>query len=288
MNGMTGYSFNEFYFEEGYISTEVKSVNHKFLEIGVSLPYYLSFMEIDLRNIIQNRLKRGKVEVSVTLRLNDTLQSVDVDLKLAGQYIDGLKKIIDTYNLKDEVKLFHLTRFDDVIKVDKKRGYDRFFDKISNSLLFNLDEIKKRRSIEGETTKKDLINISQKIIASLKGIEDNTPLMEKQIYDNIRSKVVDLIGDKVDETRLLNEVALMVTRSCINEEIERLKMHTAEFLKICDESDDVGKRLDFLCQEMHREINTIGSKITLKELTSNVIFIKNEIEKLREQVRNIE
>jgi len=285
---MTSYSFNEQYFDEGYISTEIKTVNHKYLEVNVSLPYYLQSMDIKIRELIQSKLKRGKIDVSVSLKLNEASHEVDVDLSLAGKYIEGLRKIVETYNLKDEVKLFHLTRFDDIIKLDKKRDYDRYFDKICESLLINLSNVNKMRYNEGEATKKNIINICNNICNNICSIEFHVPIMEKQIFDTIKSKVVELIGDKVDETRLLNEVALMVTRSCINEEIERLKMHSKEFLELCNESDDVGKRLDFICQEMNREINTIGSKVTLKELSNIVIAVKNDIEKLREQIRNIE
>ena len=112
--------------------------------------------------------------------------------------------------------------------------------------------------------------------------------MEVEIFDNIKKKVIELIGDKVDETKLLNEVAFLVIKSCINEEIKRLQSHVEQFIKIIEEKSDVGKRLDFVCQEMHREINTIGSKVTLPELTENVISVKNDIEKIREHVRNIE
>jgi uncharacterized protein (TIGR00255 family) len=112
--------------------------------------------------------------------------------------------------------------------------------------------------------------------------------MEKEIFENLKNKMSELIGKQVDEVRLLNECASQVTRSCINEEVERLKTHTAHFRELLDADNDVGKKLDFICQEMHRETNTIGSKISLVELTENVITIKHNIEKIRELLRNIE
>ena len=119
-------------------------------------------------------------------------------------------------------------------------------------------------------------------------IAKNIPKMEKEIFINTKNKINTLIENRLDEVKLLNEVAFLISRSCINEEIKRLKSYIEQFLGIIEEKDDIGKRLDFICQEMHREINTIGSKITLVELTGNVISIKNDIEKIREQTRNIE
>jgi uncharacterized protein (TIGR00255 family) len=288
MYGMTGYSFKESYYDEVYVSTEIKAVNHRFLEINISMPYYLNSMELQIRDLIQKKLSRGKIDVGISFKIKENNFDVEVDLKLAGKYIENLRKIIDEFKLKDEVKLFHLTRFDDIIQTAKKRDFSKYWEILQKSFEFNLEEIISMRTKEGNSTKINLINISKDIIKNVDTIEKKLPEMEKQIFENIKGKIIELIGDKVDETRLLNETALMVNRSCINEEVERLKMHCEHFLKITDEKEDVGKRLDFICQEMHREINTVGSKITLSELTENVISIKNDIEKLREQIRNIE
>jgi len=288
MNGMTGYSYKDCYHKDVFIATEIKAVNHRFLDINVSIPFYLNSMELQIRDLIQKNLNRGKVDVSVVLKPKENNFDIDVDLKLAGKYVDLLKKVITEFNLKDEIKLFHLTRFDDIIVTSKKRDYTEYWDQVSESLKFNISEILSMRKKEGQSTKNDLIYITGKIQKNIIEIEKNIIVMEKQIFDNIKNKITELIGNKVDETMLLNESAIMVSRSCINEEVERLKMHSDEFLKIADENEDVGKRLDFICQEMHREINTIGSKITISELTGNVISIKNDIEKLREQIRNIE
>jgi len=289
MNGMTGYSFNELYFEDGYLSTEVKTVNHKYLEIYIGLPFFLNSMDSKIRELVQQNIRRGKVEVSIVMKLNDNSSDINIDLSLTDKYISALRSLVTRYNLNDEIKLSHLTKFSDIIvKIDKKRDYDRYFDKLKESLLINLDVINDMRRIEGESTKKNLIDISNLIVNDVKSIKSFGTVMEKEIYDTIKKKIVELIGDKVDEIRLMNEVAIMVNRSDINEEIERLGMHTSNFINLCDEKFDIGKRLDFICQEMNREINTIGSKANLKEITNLVISIKNSIEKLREQVRNIE
>ncbi|OHD15096.1 MAG: YicC family protein [Spirochaetes bacterium GWD1_27_9] len=288
MNGMTGYSFKEFYENNVYISTEIKTVNHRFLEINIYLPYYLNSMEIPIKSLIQKKFRRGKVDINISLKIKDNVGSVDVNLQLAGQYIESLKKIVDSFNLKDDVKLFHLTRFDDIIVSEKKRDYSSYWDLIEKNINFNMEEIISMRIKEGNTTKKDLVNICENINRNIIEIEKNISLVESKIYENIKKKVTELIGNTVNEATLTNEVAIIVSRSCVNEELERLKMHLAEFCKIIDDQEDIGKKLDFICQEMHREINTLGSKIIVGELIGNVISIKNDIEKLREQIRNIE
>jgi len=288
MFGMTGYSFKELYVEKVYISTEIKSVNHRFLEINVILPYTLNSIEIKIRDFIQKRLKRGKIEVIINLKSKENNNNIEINESVTKQYCDLLRKLIIDYNLKDDVKLFHLTRFDDIFIVDKKRDYSNYWDIIEKSLEENINEIIEMKKNEGEATKKDIRNIINSIKNNLNIIGNNIEVMEKNIFENIKNKIIELIGDKFDETRIINEAAVMVTKSSINEEFERLKMYIEQFEKIMEEDNDVGKRIDFLCQEMHREINTIGSKISLPKLTENVILIKNDIEKIREQIRNIE
>lgn len=288
MLGMTGYSFKENYLSEVYFSTEIKSVNHRFLDINVALPYFLNSLEIKVRDYIKKRLCRGKVDVSIYIKIKENGCAVNVDLNAAKQYYDALSSVISKLNIKDEVKLFHLTKFDDIFIVDKKRDYSEYWDDIEKSLDYNIEQIIGMKRTEGDQTKKDLFNIVALIKDDIKSIKDKTPELEKYLYDTIKNKVQEMVGDRVDEVRLLNEVGILVSKGCINEEIERLQIHTDQFISISNEDYEVGKRLDFICQEMHREINTIGSKIFNAVLTGNVISIKNNIEKIREQIRNIE
>jgi len=287
MLGMTGYSFKENYLSEVYFSTEVKSVNHRFLDINVAMPYFLNSLELKVRDYIKKRLCRGKVDVSIHIKVKEGGCAVNVDLNAAKQYYDALTSVISTLNIKDEVKLFHLTKFDDIFIVDKKRDYSEYWDDIERSLDYNIAQILEMKRAEGDRTKKDLFNIIDSIRDDIKTIKEKTPELERYLYDTIKNKIQEMLGDKVDEVRILNEVGALVSRSCINEEIERLQIHIDQFISISNEDFEVGKRLDFICQEMHREINTIG-KIFDAVLTGNVISIKNSIEKIREQIRNIE
>lgn len=288
MLGMTGYSFNEQYLDDLYLATELKTVNHRFLDINISIPFILNSVELKIRDFLQKRLSRGKIDVIIQFKFKENRNSITIDESAAKKYYEALKKVCVLLDIKEEVKLFHLTKFDDIFVIDKKRDYTEYWDVIEGSLLKNINDVVKMRQNEGEETKKDLLFIMSQIKKNLAVLTEQVPAMERTIFQNIKDKIVELIGDKVDEIRLLNEVSIMVSKSCINEEIERLKIHTDHFLSIIEESVDVGKRLDFICQEMHREINTIGSKITDANLTGNVISVKNYIEKIREQIRNIE
>lgn len=289
MNGMTGYSYRELYHENAYIYTELKSLNSRYLDINLNLPNYLNSMDIKIRDLLKNKLNRGKIDAFVSIKLKDNLNEISANLSLAEKYAENLQKIIDHFNLKDDLRLFHLTKYDDILSIDRKRDYDKYWNIISKCLSENISEVLLMKKKEGDVIKKDLLLIIKRINKNVKVIAKNVSRMEKEIFENTKSKIGELLKDcNIDEARILNETAVLVSKSCINEEITRLNSHTEHFISILEEKEDVGKRLDFLCQEMHREINTIGSKITLAELTGNVISVKNDIEKLREQIRNAE
>ena len=288
MTGMTGYAFRDFYVGDTYISTEIKTVNHRFLEVNVRLPGLLSSLELEIRNFINKHFVRGKVDVSVFIRVKELTSKIEPNVTIAKQYADSLRSLIEGCGLNDEVKLSHLLHYDDVLNVENKRDFSSYLDVIKESLSENIKDVFVMKAKEGESTKKNILCILDEIRQSRDVIESYIPEMEKNIFDELHKKMNELIGEHVDQDRLLNEVGIMVSHSCVNEELERLKHHIEHFYNICEESSDIGKRLDFLCQEMHREINTLGSKISLSKITDSVIIIKNAIEKIREQIRNIE
>lgn len=288
MTGMTGYAFRDFYVGDTYISTEIKTVNHRFLEVNVRLPGLLSSLELEIRNFINKHFVRGKVDVSVFIRVKELTSNIEPNVTIAKQYADSLRSLIESCGLNDEVKLSHLLHYDDVLNVENKRDFSSYLDVIKESLSENIKDVFVMKAKEGESTKKNILSILDEIRQSRDVIETYIPEMEKNIFDELHKKMNELIGEHVDQDRLLNEVGIMVSHSCVNEELERLKHHIEHFCNICEESSDIGKRLDFLCQEMHREINTLGSKVSLSKITDSVIIIKNAIEKIREQIRNIE
>ena len=289
MLGMTGYSFYEEYYDDVYISTEIRTVNHRFLELNLNTPFYLASLESKMRDLIQSRLKRGKVDVFIRVKAEDSTSGLTVNKTLAKHYYNALQEIASVVPIDiQSVSLTDIARYDEVISPDKTRDYSEFWDKIEKSLNINLDEVIKLREHEGCETKKDLVAQVNKIEECVTHLCEHVPEMEQTILNNIKTKLNELIGDKVDENKLLTEAGIQVSRACINEELERLKMHILKVREVFDSEIDVGKRIDFLCQEMHREINTTGSKITDAKYTGYIITVKNCIEKIREQIRNIE
>ncbi|MBP5450346.1 MAG: YicC family protein [Spirochaetales bacterium] len=289
MLGMTGYSFYEEYYDDVYISTEIRTVNHRFLELNLNTPFYLANLESKMRDLIQSRLKRGKVDVFIRIKAEDNTSGLAVNKTLAKHYYNALQEIASVIPIDiNSVSLTDIARYDEVITPDKTRDYSEYWDKIEKSLNINLDEVIKLREHEGCETKKDLVAQVDKIEECVTHLCEHVPEMERTILENIKTKLNELIGDKVDQNKLLTEAGIQVSRACINEELERLKMHILKVREVFASEIDVGKRIDFLCQEMHREINTTGSKITDARYTDYVIIVKNCIEKIREQIRNIE
>ncbi len=288
MKGMTGYSFKEIYNDDSYISTEIKTVNHRFLELNVHVPQYLNSLELSIKELVSESISRGKVDVNVYLRLKDFSADVKPNYSLIEQYYSGLKEIAGRYKLEDSVKMEHLLRFDDIMVSEYSKDYSAYWGVIKDSIAHNLREICDMRDKEGEATGRNLTSIVDDIKSAVTKIKLMLPDMEKNIFETLKLRMTELIGDKVPDDRIVMEAALVINRACVNEEVQRLEYHTAQFLKISSENKDVGKRLDFVCQEMNREINTLGSKVTLSGILEFVIAIKNNIEKLREQIRNIE
>lgn len=288
MNGMTGYSYREVYSEDKYLSTEIKSVNHRYLDVSVHLPSFLTPLELNIKELISNAFKRGKIEVSVYVRLKKLPVSVNPNIELAKQYYNSLKEIAVSCGIDDAVKLEHIVKYDDVLVSETVRDYESFWMQIKENLEANIEEVNSMRLKEGESTKANVVSLLNCIESSVKSVKELVPEMEKAVSESFVSKINEMTDNNYDKDRILTEVAVLVSKSCINEEIERLKHHILHFYKIMENKEDVGKKLDFLCQELHREINTLGSKAVMPLISEYVINVKNCIEKIREQIRNIE
>lgn len=287
MKGMTGYASREIQTEKASIGLEIKTVNHRYLEINIKMPPYLNVLEIKIKELIKKHLIRGKVDLYIGIKLQSQYK-VEPNFEVAKQYIDSFNKIIEHFSLNDSVKLFHITRYEDVLQTDKTYNSDEFWPDIQQMLTENLQDLNKMRFEEGLSTGKNLEGLISNCRENVTEIKSYIPQMEEAIFENIKNKMDELLGEAVEKERMASEAAVLVSKACVNEEIIRLEHHTTQFLKIMNEDGDVGKRLDFLCQEMHREINTIGSKTVSSDITDRVIQVKNNIEKLREQLRNIE
>ena len=292
MKSMTAYGYSEFQNENYLMTMELKSYNNRFLEIGYFAPGYLSAYENTISEIIKQHARRGHVDISIKVKNIRSNVEVSVDMDAADAYIKALEQIrtrAGAEGLDLSVSMADIIGQDGVltsVRSDGIEAYQEGLDHCSAEVLRQFDEAKER---EGNITASDLEKKIDSIANSLETVRANVDKLEQMIRDNLTSRLNEMLGDqKYDENRILSEVAVMLNRYTINEEVVRLSAHIAEFRKLIKSEDAVGKRMDFLSQEMNREINTIGSKSQMVEVNFEVVNMKDSLENIREQIRNIE
>ena len=292
MRSMTAYGYGEFQCENYVMTMELKSYNNRFLEIGYFAPGYLSAWEAEISETIKQHAQRGHVDISVKVKNLKSNVDVSVDMEAADAYIRALEQIrarAGAEGLDLDVTMSDIISQDGVlssIRTDGIEAYREGLDFCSAEVLRQFDAAKAR---EGEVTAKDLASKIDSIEKSLGVVRKNVDRLEQMIRENLTTRLNEMLGDKnYDEGRILTEVAVMLNRYTINEEVVRLSAHIAEFRKLLKSDEPVGKRMDFLSQEMNREINTIGSKSQIVEVNFEVVNMKDALENIREQIRNIE
>jgi uncharacterized protein (TIGR00255 family) len=291
LSSMTGYGSGTVE-ENGRIFTiEMKSVNNRYLDINIRLPRQINALEDKVRKHISSKVSRGKIDVFINQeKFNEDDFKINVDEKIAKAYYDAYSILIEKFDLKSDISLPLLANSNDVISVQKK---DDDLEAVWKLLLKALEEAINMfidmRGNEGIKLGKDIMQRCDLIASLLAKIEVRAPEVVKDFREKISTRVADFLKDVgVDEARLLNEVAFYSDKTSITEEIVRLKSHIEQFKEAFSSKEPVGRKLDFLVQEMNRETNTIGSKANDLYITGIVIDIKSEIEKIREQIQNIE
>lgn len=289
MKSMTGYGCAETLNNEMQMQVEIKSVNNRYLDIVHNIPYYLSAYEIDIDNKIKEVASRGRVEISVRIRILKNDVKVVVDQEVINQYFKAFKSISEYTNSDIEPQISDFLSVEGALTSIKDTDTKKFEKPLFTLLDLALEQFKESKLREGLSTYNDLKESKKKISQSLEIIKKRADEIEQNIKDSLIIKVNDMLGDQnYDENRILQEVALMLVKLTINEEIQRLSVHLDEFDRLLEEDIPIGKRIDFLCQEINREINTIGSKSQIAELNLEVVRMKDSLENIREQVRNIE
>ena len=287
MRSMTGYGYGIYKDENYVLEVEMKSYNSRYLEIQHNISYTLSQYENYIDSQIKNVAKRGHIDLSVRLKVLEASVSVNVDRAALKEYMDafsvieeetGKSPLFSDYLGSDGV----LT----LVKSDDAEVYKRGLDSALSDALVMLDKAKER---EGKGTYEDLLRLGNDFKSSVDYINGKSAEIEEYFKNLFTERYNELVADKeIDESRLVEEVTLMMVKYSINEEISRLNVHIAEYRRLLTLSEPVGKRLDFLCQEMQRECNTIASKSQLVEINLAVVSMKDNIEDIREQLRNIE
>ena len=290
MRSMTGYGRCTRVIDGRQLTIEVKSVNHRFLDLGFRMPRSFAFLEEDARRIIGQRLNRGHVDLFATYRnLRTDARTVTVDSALLAAYMGALDSIGETSGMRDDRTLMSVSRLPDVLVVEEAEE-DREALKLlmAEALGGALDEMVAMREREGASMKADLILHVDEIERMTGEIEQRYPETVAEYQQRLKQRVEELLGGDMDEQRLLQEVAVMADRSAIAEETVRLHAHIAQLRECLEKAEPVGRRIDFLVQELNREVNTISSKSQDVPITQLVVSMKAEIEKLREQLQNIE
>ena len=289
MLSMTGYGRAMVETDGRQLTVEMKSVNHRFLDLSFRMPRNLGFLEEDARRLIASRLNRGHVDVFLTYRnMRSDARTVSCDRALFDAYAAALNGLTGT-NLRDDRTLMSIARMPDVLTVtEAEEDQEALRTLLAETMGKALDAQLAMRTREGEAMRADLSERAEHLEEMTRQVEERYPQTVAEYRARLKAQIEELIGQSVDETRLLTEVAVMADRSAIAEETVRLHAHIAQLRELMAKSEPVGRKIDFLVQELNREVNTISSKSQDVPITRLAVDMKAEIEKLREQVQNIE
>lgn len=294
IRSMTGFGRGEYSDGKRNVICEIRTVNHRYADISVKMPKRYSFAEEKIKALIKERVRRGKVEVSIIV---ENLTEGDITIRLnspvAQQYIENLKELKERYGLTGEIDLKLVSSMPDVLKaIPDVEDEEEVTAVICESVKAAVSRLDEMRTTEGAKLAEDLLMRGELIREIVKKIEKRAPLVAEEYREKLEARIRELVEDKVDipADRILVEAAVFADKVNITEELVRLDSHMIQLKAFLTESGEgtVGKKLDFLVQEMNREANTIGSKANDLEITSLMLETKSEIEKIREQVQNIE
>ena len=291
IRSMTGYGRGQQLLHGRSITVEIRSVNHRYFEFSCRTPRGCAFLEDRLKRTLQQAISRGKVEVSLTLQTVESRGgAVAVDHALAGQYLTALRALAAEYNLTDDLTLSTVARLPDLFTVCRgEEDEEELAADVLSVLQEALDRFVAMREAEGERLWADVLSRLFTLEEHLAFVEERSPQTVAEYRARLTAKLNELLGGAVaDEARILTESAIVADRLAVDEETVRLHSHIAQLRGILDCAEPVGRKLDFLVQEMNRETNTIGSKCSDTAIAGHVVEMKSEIEKIREQIQNIE
>ena len=291
IKSMTGFGRGEVGDETRKIVVEIKSVNHRYLDLNVKLPRKLNAFEVEIRNFIKSRIVRGKVDVYITLE--ETKEASDIlhyNTHIADMYMENIRKMSQDYGIPFDVTATSLARFPDVLEMTDAEDDDEMLHLfLMDALTAATDQFVENRSQEGMRLRQDMLAKMDEMSSYVTTLEERSPQIIEEYRERLQTKITDLLGDHaIDETRIASEVVLYADKVCIDEEMVRLRSHVEETKHMLADGGEVGRKLDFIAQEMNREANTILSKSTDVEIAGIGISLKTLIEKVREQIQNLE
>ena len=288
---MTGFGRAELSVGTRDIIVEIKSVNHRYFEFSCRTTRGYSFLEDKLKKYVGSKVSRGKVDMYVSItETDDTSVEVELNKPLAKGYIDAMRTMADEYGISDDISVSVLSRFNDVFQISRPPAdEDAVFADVKVAADAALEHFLSMRRAEGEKLRADILARSETIMSIVGEIEERSPLTVQEYRERLYAKLKDVLqSSDIDDQRILTEAAIFADKVAVDEETVRLRSHFDQMRVFLDSDEPVGRKLDFIVQEMNREANTIGSKVNDSKLAHKVVDIKGEIEKIREQVQNIE
>ena len=291
IKSMTGYGKAEKTIEQRMYQIEIKSVNHRYLDISVKMPKQLSYLEEEIKKIISSKVKRAKVHVFISFENNSAQgKNIQINTDIAKIYISELRKLAEQENISSNIEVTEISKYPDVLSIQNVEDEEIIKQEILEVTKVATEQLVNMKQLEGEKIAEDLINRINAIKEKIKEISSLSTGLIQEYVVKLEGRIKELlVGQEIDELRLAQEVVIYADKCSIEEEVTRLKSHIFQFEKLLKETNGtIGKKLDFIIQEMNRETNTIGSKANNLEITNGVIDIKTELEDIREQVQNIE
>lgn len=290
IKSMTGYGRAKLSKDDREYQMEIKSVNHRYLDISVRIPKQLSYLEETIKKEIAKKVKRGKFDVFVTFE-NNSLEGkeIKINTELAKAYIDELKKLAEKENILSDIQVTEISKYPDVLNIQSNQDDEKITKEVLETITIATDNLVQMRETEGNKISEDLLKRLNTINKKVEEIAKlSTGLIEEYVV-KLEERIKEILkNQEIDKTRLAQEVVIYADKCSIEEEVTRLNSHISQFKNLLNSDEAIGKKLDFIIQEMNRETNTIGSKANNLEITNGVIDIKTEIENIREQVQNIE
>ena len=291
IKSMTGYGRAQGSFSGGEITVEVKSVNNRYLDCGVKLPRGYAYLEEGVKSLVQKSISRGKVDVYITINSAGADKvKISVNGPVAAGYIEAMRSLVRDYGIQDDISVSAISQFNDVLLVEKQEQDENEVKTAISSVVQNaLDAFDAMRTREGEALKADLLQKADGILTLVSSVEARSPITVAAYRERLTAKMREVLEERqIDEARIIQEAAIYADKVAVDEETVRLRSHVDQLKGMLNDGGVIGRKLDFLMQEMNREANTIGSKGNDVEQARNVVNIKSELEKIREQIQNIE
>ena len=291
LKSMTGFGRYESETPERKITVEMKAVNHRYNELTIKMPKKLNFFEASIRNLLKNYISRGKVDVYITYEdYKDKSACVKYNQDIAEEYFNNINQMAEYFKIGNDISAGQLARFPEVFEIEEQSvDEDELWSYLEDAVKRCAESFVKTRITEGEHLKNDLCGKLNGMLGWIDFIEKRSPEVVDEYRNRLYAKVSELLGDtKIDQSILATEITVYADKICVDEETVRLRAHIKNMIDTLEAADNVGRKLDFIAQEMNREANTILSKSSDLEITNTAINLKTEIEKVREQIQNIE